>query len=82
MDFAQKLNHDFYIKLIFYLIVRQSFTVFSGNIDCISPLGRKILPSALCQSSLGANIFNVALNPNQYLYDTNPDEIFLCYHTI
>ena len=47
-------------------------TVFSGNIDYISPLGTKILPSASRRAIFrpsGANIINVALNPSQYLYN-------------
>lgn len=42
-------------------------TVFSGNVDYISPLGTKILPSASIFGPSGANIINVALHPSQYL---------------
>lgn len=44
-------------------------TVFSGNVDYISPLRTKILPSALRRAIFGpsgANIINVALHPGQY----------------
>lgn len=63
MDFAQKLNLDFYVKLrklwqfvlkpflvFFSYNKRQMFTVLLSNIDCISPLRTKILPSALCRA--------------------------------